>query len=130
MRLVHLAREAINEELALLAAVLLHGLGHGVLEQLDGDLHGDDKTVLDVVADQVAELGAGAVLLGAKEIAGGEVGEAVVLDKAGALRALAGAGTAEDEEDGHIGGGEGRSRFGRGRELTRGLGGSDGRHVY
>lgn len=109
MRLVELARESVDEETALGGvAVLLESLGHGVLEQLDGDFHGDNEPVLDVVADEVAKLGARAFLLGAEEITGGEMGEAVLLDEVGALCALAGAGAAEDEEDSDVGGGEGR----------------------
>lgn len=70
------------------------------------------------------------VLFGVKEIVGGEVGEVVVFDKVGVLCVFVGVGIVEDEEDGYIGGGEGRSRFGWGRELICGLGGSDGRYVY
>ena len=73
--LVHLAREAIDQESA--AAVLPRGTGatrecvaHGVLEELDGDLHRDDRPVLDAVLDELAELGALAVLLRAQEVAG------------------------------------------------------------
>ena len=71
-RLVHLAREAVNEEAALAVlpalalAVLGKRSGHGVLEELDGDLHGDDLALADVLADHLAVLGALAVLLRAE----------------------------------------------------------------
>lgn len=65
-RLVHLAREAIDEELALAGLVLLQRLGHGVLQELHRHLHGHDGPVLDAVLDQLAKLRAGPFLLGAQ----------------------------------------------------------------
>lgn len=93
-RLVELAGEAVDEE------PLGGGEGglHGVLEKGDGDFHGDDFAVFDVVFDELAVLGAFAVLFGAEEVAGAEVGEAVAVDEAGALGSLSGAGAAEDED--------------------------------
>jgi len=79
-RLVHLAREPIDQEAALVGLVVGERLGHGVFEQGDRHLHGHDVAVLDAVLDELAELGAGPVLLGAQEVAGGQVGEAVIRD--------------------------------------------------
>jgi len=95
--LVHLARETINEELV--CAILLDGGLHGVFEQLDGDFHGNNLAVADVLLDQVAELATLAVLLFAQKVAGGEMLELVVADDVGALGALASTGTTEDEDD-------------------------------
>jgi hypothetical protein len=116
--LIKLAGEAVNEEAALVRAALLEGLSHGVLEELDGDLHGDDETVLDVVTDQIAELRAGALLLGAQQVTSGQVHEAVLGDEVGALGSLAGARAAEDEDDSDVVGGEGGDGLGGSGELT------------
>ena len=61
-------------------------------------------------------------LLGAQEVASGEVDEVVAVDEAGALRALASAGPAEDEDYGHFGVIEARGGGGGGRGRSRGLG--------
>lgn len=95
--LVHLPGETIDKELAV--AVLLNGGLHGVLQQLDGDLHRHDLAVLDVALDHLAELAARTLLLLAQKVAGRQVLETVVAHKVGALRALAGARTTEDEDD-------------------------------
>lgn len=79
-----------------------HGIPHGVLEKRDGHLHGHDEPVGDVVLDQGAVLAAGAVLLGAQQVAGRQVREAVGGDETRALRALAGARTAQHEEHRHV----------------------------
>lgn len=100
--LVHLAREAINEEAALLRASLLENSRHGVLEESNSHLHGNDEAVADVVLDEVTVLGTGPLLLCAQQVAGGKVGEAVLRDELGALGTLTGARAAEDEDDGHI----------------------------
>lgn len=114
--LVHLAGEAVDEEAALGGARLLERLGHGVLEQLDRHLHGYNEAVLDVVLDELAELRAGALLLGAQKVTGGKVDETVLLNQLRALGALAGTGAAENEDDGHIGGAEsGRGLGGLGK---------------
>ena len=74
--LIHLAREAIDEEatLSVLPAVAFAVLGesstHGVLEELDGDLHGHNLAFTDVLANHLAILGAFAVLLRAEKVAG------------------------------------------------------------
>ena len=74
--LVHLAREAVNEEaaLAVLPAVAVALLGesgaHGVLEQLDRHLHWHDLALADIRADHLTVCRARAVLLGAQEVAG------------------------------------------------------------
>ncbi len=74
--LVHLAREAVNEEatLAVLPALAVALLGesgaHGVLKELDGDFHGDDLALADVLADHLAILGAFAVLLCTEKVSG------------------------------------------------------------
>ena len=75
--LVHLAREAVDEEAAaavcpaLVAALLacLEGLAHRVLEQLDRDLHGHDLALLDVGTNDIPVFGAFSVLLCPQEIA-------------------------------------------------------------
>lgn len=76
-RLVHLAREAVDEEAAAAVApavaaaargVLERG-AHRVLEQLDRDLHRHDLALADVGADHLAVLGARPGLLGAQEVA-------------------------------------------------------------
>ena len=61
---------------------------HRVLEELDGDLHRHDLTLADVGPDEVAVLRVWAVLLGAEEVARGEVGEVIFLDEEGALRSF------------------------------------------
>jgi hypothetical protein len=99
-RLVHLPGETVNEELAV--AVLLDGSFHGVLQQLDCHFHGHNLAVFDVALDHLAELAARTLLLLAKQVAGRQVLEAIVAHKIGALRALAGTGTAEDEDDGSL----------------------------
>lgn len=74
--LVHLAGEAVDEEaaLAVLPAVavafLCESCAHGVLEELDGDLHGHDLALADVLANHLAILGAFAVLLRTEKVAG------------------------------------------------------------
>lgn len=95
--LVHLAGKAINEELV--NVVVLDGGLHGILEQLDGDFHGDNLAVADVLLDQVTEVAALAILLFTQKVAGGEMLELVVADNVGALSALASAGTTEDEDN-------------------------------
>lgn len=73
--LVHLAREPVDEEtppavLPAFAVVRLRKLAaHGVLEELDGDLHWHDLALADVFTDEVAELGAFTVLLGTQKVA-------------------------------------------------------------
>jgi hypothetical protein len=120
--LVHLAGETVDEELV--GAVLLDGGLHGVFEQLDGDFHGDNLAVADVLLDQVAELAALTVLLFAQKVAGGEVLELVVADDVAALSALAGTGTTQDEDDsGLTVGGTG------GEERLVAVHGGDGREV-
>lgn len=106
--LVHLAREAINEEATLLAAALLQSLGHGVLKKLNSNFHRDNETVLNVVADQVTELGARALLLGTEQVTSRQVSEAMLLDQSGALRALSSAGTTEHKQHRDVLGAEGR----------------------
>ena len=98
--LVHLARETVDEELV--DVVVLDGGLHGVFEQLDGDFHGDNLAVADVLLDQVAEVAALAILLFAQKVTGGEMLELVVADDVAALGALASAGTTEDEDDGGL----------------------------
>lgn len=125
VRLIQLTREAVDEELSLLGARLGESLSHGVLEQLYRDLHGDNQTILNVVANQVAKLRARALLFGAEEVTSREMGETVLGDEAGALSALAGAGTAKNEKDGDVGGGKGRGRLGALSDLASSLGGID-----
>lgn len=90
-RLVHLAREAVDQEAAATAlptlsilrlmvgrrgrvigggSARLDGIAHGVLEKLDGDLHGHDVALTDVGPDELAVLAPFAVLLGAQQITG------------------------------------------------------------
>lgn len=129
-RLVHLPRKAIDEELPLYRTGFLEGLGHGVLEQLHGHFHGHYAAVPDAVLDERAELAAGPVLLGAEEVAGAEVREVVVAHEIGALGAFAGAGAAEDEEDGYVRGVEGGCLLFRGGQLPAVFRGVDcGGHV-
>jgi hypothetical protein len=120
--LVHFARETVNEELV--CAVFLDGGLHGVFEQLDGDFHGDNLAVADVLFDQVTELAALAVLLFAQKVASGEMLELVVADDVGALGALASTGTTQDEDDSGL-------TLGRtgGEERLVAVHGGDGRKV-
>lgn len=62
--LVHLAGETIDQE------TLLARGEHGVLEEGNGDLHGDDSTLADIGLDQLAILRARTLLLLAKKITG------------------------------------------------------------
>lgn len=129
--LVELTGEAIDKEAALLGATLLEGLGHGVLEELNGHLHGNNKAVLDVVADEVTELGTGALLLSTQQVAGRKMNEAMLGDESGALGSLAGTGTTEDEKNGDVVGGEGRDGLSWRGELARRLGFVDsGSHLW
>ena len=80
-------------------ALPLHRLAHRILEQLDRHLHRHDDAVLDVGADEVGQVAAGPVLLRAQQIPGREMLEAVVAHEHRALRSLADAGAAEDEDD-------------------------------
>lgn len=72
--LVHLARESIDQEPT--ATVLPSGArvrflefrADGILEQLDGDLHGDDRPISNMFADKFTELGAFAILLLAQQV--------------------------------------------------------------
>lgn len=100
--LVHLAGEAIDEESTLCGALALHRFTHGVLEELDGNLHRDNGAVPNAVIDEGAKLAPGAGLFSTEQITGGEVNEAVFLHQTGALGALSGTGAAEDEDDGYI----------------------------
>jgi len=59
--LVHLAWETVDEEFV--DVIILDGGLHGVFEQLDGDFHGDNLAVADVLLDKVAKVAALAVLL-------------------------------------------------------------------
>jgi hypothetical protein len=54
-------RRTVDEEQALV--LVLHGALHGVLQQLDGDLHRHNCTLLDVRLDHLAELAARTILL-------------------------------------------------------------------
>jgi hypothetical protein len=60
--LVHLAGETVDQE------TLLARGEHGVLEEGDGDLHGDDSALADISLDQLTVLRARALLLLAKKI--------------------------------------------------------------
>ena len=60
-RLVHLAREPVDEEAAPAICPFrprfsLDSVCHGVLEELDGDFHGDDGALTDVRPDHLAVL--------------------------------------------------------------------------
>lgn len=98
--LVHLARETVNQELV--DVFVLDGVLHGVLEQLNGDLHRNNLAVANVLLDQVAEVTALAVLLFTQQITSGKMLELVVANDVGALSALASTGTTEDEDDGSL----------------------------
>lgn len=50
-----------------------------LLQQVDGDLHGDDLSLLDVAVDELSELGAGPAALFPQQVSSGQVGVAVVL---------------------------------------------------
>lgn len=95
--LVHLAGETVDEELVD-ALVLDSGL-HGVLEQLDSNLHGDNLAIANVFLDQVTEVATLTVLLLTQKVTSGKMLELVVADDVAALSALAGTGTTENEDD-------------------------------
>jgi hypothetical protein len=57
-RLVHLPREAIDEESMTLA------IPHGIGKESDGDLLGDDNALLDVITDELAIFGSAGDLSG------------------------------------------------------------------
>ena len=100
--LVHLARETIDKEASLLRTCLLENSGHGVLEESNSHLHGNDEAVADVVLDKVAVLRTGSLLFSAQQVTSRKVGEAVLRDELGALGTLTGTGATEDEDDSHI----------------------------
>lgn len=95
LRLVHLTREAVNQEESLAVLPPLSGrravkrCAHGVFKQLDRHLIRDDLSLLDVVADHVAILRSLAVLLSSEQVSRREVLEAKLLDNVSTLRALA-----------------------------------------
>lgn len=131
VRLVKLSGETVDEEAALGSTSLGESFGHGVLEKLDGDFHGDNETVLDIVADQVAKLRTRTFLLGAQQVAGRQMSEVVFLDQVGALSSLAGTGPAEHENDGDVGGGECGRWFSWCWQLAGGLSSFNrARHVF
>ena len=74
--LVHLSGETVDEESALaitpavIRAVLSDDGGHGVLEESDGDFHGDNLTLSNVRLDQFTILRTFSDLFSTKEIAG------------------------------------------------------------
>jgi hypothetical protein len=90
----------IDEEQALV--LILHGALHGVLQQLNGNLHGHNCTLLDVRLDHLAELAPRAILLLTQQVAGTQVLEAIVGDKLRALRSLARTRATEDEDNGDL----------------------------
>ena len=88
--LVHLAGEPVDKEAAFAVSPSLARLGlesgiHCVLEQLDGDLQRHELSLVDVRSDEVAELRVWAALLSAQEVASGEVGKVILLNKKAAL---------------------------------------------
>ena len=72
--LVHLTREPVYEETTLFIgptfarSTLLEGSFHRILQELDGDLHRDDLTILDILSDHSTILGPFPVLFGAEKI--------------------------------------------------------------
>jgi len=107
--LIHLTRESVDKEASLLRTCLLEDSGHGVLEESNSHLHGDDEAVADVVLDEIPVLRTGSLLFGAQQVTSRKVGEAVLRDELGALGSLTGARATENEDDGHIFGVEGGS---------------------
>ena len=97
---IHRVKHTVDEEQALV--LLVHSRLHRVLQELDGDLHGHDGTLLDVRLDHLAELAAGTVLLLAQQVARAEMLEAIVRYQLHALGALACTRAAEDKEDGDV----------------------------
>ncbi len=90
---VRVAREAVDEEA--LAAVRFDR----VYKELARDLDGHDAPVADVLVDQRALLRP-ALALGAKQVARRQMDVSTLVDDPRALRALAGAGATQDEDDG------------------------------
>lgn len=88
--LVHLAREAVNQETGL--AFLLDGLLHGVLKQGNRDLHRHDQTLADIVANQIAIFGTLSLLLSTQQITRRQMHKVVVALQILALRTLASTG--------------------------------------
>jgi len=72
--LVHLTGETINEKTALSVSpaitrsTLLEGGFHCILQELDGDLHRYDLTILDILFDHSTILRSFTVLFGAEKI--------------------------------------------------------------
>lgn len=98
--LVELAGKAVNQELLLVLS--RDSSLHGILEKLDGDLHGHNLALANVLLDHLAKLAAGPFLLLAKQIAGRQVLESVVAHQIRALGALTRAGTAQNKDDGDL----------------------------
>ena len=125
-RLVHLAGEAVDEEPPAAgtpprgggSVARSDGSAHGSVEKLDGDLHRDDRALPNACADELPIGGALTRLLCAEEVARGQVAEVELFHETAALRALSGAGAAEDEDDGDLGWVHGVSELRR-RFVTR-----------
>lgn len=73
--LVHLTGEAINKETTLSvgptiarSTLLLEGSSYCILQELDGDLHRYDLTILDILFDHGTILGSFTVLFGAEKV--------------------------------------------------------------
>jgi len=96
--LIEFTREAINQEQPLFILARNARL-HSILQQLDGNLHGHNRALLDVRLDHLAELAAWAVLLLAQQVSSRKVLEAIVRDEFLALRTLARTRAAEDEDN-------------------------------
>src|SRR5690242_19673513 len=80
-------QHTVNEEQALVLG--LHRRLHGILQQLDGNLHRHNRTLLDVRLDHLTKLAPRTILLLTKQVACAQLLKAIVRDKLHALRSLA-----------------------------------------
>jgi len=93
VQIILIPGEAVDEEPGLARRL------HGVLQQRARDLHGHNLAIADVILDQGAELGALAGTLLAQQIPGREMGELEAVHDLGALGALSGSWTAQNEDN-------------------------------
>lgn len=93
IKVILIPGETVDEE----AVVRIPGCPHRTVDEAAGDLHRDDRAVLDVRLDELAELRAGFGALLAQQVAGWQVNITVTLDDVAAERALAGTRAAQDE---------------------------------
>jgi hypothetical protein len=104
----------VNQERALV--LILHRLLHGIFQQLDGNLHRHNGTLLDVRFDHFTEVATRPILLLAQQVPSAQMLEAIVRHQLAALRALARARPSKHKYDSDV---IGRPQRGSARSRTK-----------